>query len=265
MTAPEDPDEIREVNANCILMANLQQASTSGTQTDKAPIYDSDGSTEVHEYDNYYNNEIFNMFTQEEQYIELLEPIPKPYQVQHNNSNVITVVSNVEQSGGTVEQHPATIEETRALYDLLYNILAIEVEKVNTSVYQEQCLTKKINALHLSYAKMIMTLNEEIKNLNNQLSKEKSTVSFLNEEKKKLKSDFKISKEKLLDKQIQLENKIKELDNILVKTAQQKQPSLYNGKVLLEKHDSLAVYDLEETLQLAQESRLKMKQLNKEI
>ncbi|GJR87453.1 retrovirus-related pol polyprotein from transposon TNT 1-94 [Tanacetum coccineum] len=214
-----DPDEIREVNANCILMANLQQASTSGTQTDKAPIYDSDGSTEVHEYDNYYNNEIFNMFTQEEQYIELLEPIPKPYQVQHNNSNVITVVSNVEQSGGTVEQHPATIEETRALYDLLYNILAIEVEKVNTSVYQEQCLTKKINALHLSYAKMIMTLNEEIKNLNNQLSKEKSTVSFLNEEKKKLKSDFKISKEKLLDKQIQLENKIKELDNILVKTA----------------------------------------------
>ncbi|GKF57295.1 hypothetical protein Tco_0170832, partial [Tanacetum coccineum] len=31
---------------NCILMANLQQASTSGTQTDKAPVYDSDGSDE---------------------------------------------------------------------------------------------------------------------------------------------------------------------------------------------------------------------------
>ncbi|GKG45335.1 hypothetical protein Tco_0495413, partial [Tanacetum coccineum] len=26
--------------------ANLQQASTSGTQTDKAPVYDSDGSAE---------------------------------------------------------------------------------------------------------------------------------------------------------------------------------------------------------------------------
>nr|GFD37335.1 hypothetical protein [Tanacetum cinerariifolium] len=39
-------DEIKEVNANCILMANLQQASTSGTQTDKAPVYDSDGSAE---------------------------------------------------------------------------------------------------------------------------------------------------------------------------------------------------------------------------
>ncbi|GKB01220.1 hypothetical protein Tco_0829264 [Tanacetum coccineum] len=38
---------IEEVNANCILMANLQQASTSGTQTDKALVYDSDGSVVV--------------------------------------------------------------------------------------------------------------------------------------------------------------------------------------------------------------------------
>ncbi|GKC05300.1 hypothetical protein Tco_0996910, partial [Tanacetum coccineum] len=164
---------------------------------------------------------------------------------------------SMEQSGGTVEQHPATAKETHALYDSLYNNLAIEVEKGNTvnrkmketnadlttelaryknqekcfeinqekydklercyqkSVYQEQCLTKKINALHLISAKTIMTLNEKIANLNNQLSKENSTVSFLNKEKKKLKSDFKIREDELLDKKIQLENKIKELDNIL--------------------------------------------------
>ncbi|GJZ41670.1 hypothetical protein Tco_0588556 [Tanacetum coccineum] len=34
-----DLDEIEEVNANCILMANLQQASTSGTQTDNATVF----------------------------------------------------------------------------------------------------------------------------------------------------------------------------------------------------------------------------------
>nr|GFB77961.1 hypothetical protein [Tanacetum cinerariifolium] len=72
-----DLDEIEEVNANCILMANLQQAWTSGTQTDKAPVYDSDGSAEVHNYKNCYDNEIFNMYTKEEQYTELLEPIPE--------------------------------------------------------------------------------------------------------------------------------------------------------------------------------------------
>nr|GEV99311.1 Gag-Pol polyprotein [Tanacetum cinerariifolium] len=158
-----DLEEIQKVNEHCILMANLQQASTSGTQSDKAPVYDSDESA------------------------------------------------------------------------------------------------------------------EEIPNLNNQLSKEKSTISSLQKEKKRLKSDFKIREGELLDKQIQLENKIKELDNILVKTsqsiqtmhmlssktgsfyhnehkmalgyqnpfylkqAQQKQQSLDNGKVLLEKHDPPAV------------------------
>ncbi|GJS94701.1 retrovirus-related pol polyprotein from transposon TNT 1-94 [Tanacetum coccineum] len=170
--------------------------------------------------------------------------IPEPHQVQQNDSNVIFEVTNVEQEGGTVEQHPTIVEETLAYFESLYNNLEIEVEKVNMvnhklretndnlttklaryknqekcfeisqekydkfercyqkSVYQEQCLTKKINALHLSSGKQITTLNEEISNLNNQLSKEKSTVSSLQEEKKKLKSDFKIREDELLDKQI---------------------------------------------------------------
>nr|GEU77962.1 retrovirus-related Pol polyprotein from transposon TNT 1-94 [Tanacetum cinerariifolium] len=187
-----DLDEIKKVNAHYILMANLQQASISGTQTNKAPVYDSDGSAEVHNCDNCYDNEIFNMFTQEEQYTELLEPIPEPHQVLQNDNNVISKVSSVEQSGGLVEQHFENVEETRVLYYSLYNNLTIEVKKVNTvnrklretnaelttelarftnqkkcfeisqekydklercyqqSVYQEQCLTKKINAIHLN-------------------------------------------------------------------------------------------------------------------
>ncbi|GKC65034.1 hypothetical protein Tco_1097632 [Tanacetum coccineum] len=40
-----------------------------------------------------------------------------------------------------------------------------------------------------------------------------------------------------------------------LKQAQQKQQSLYNGKVLLDKHDPPVVYDSEETLQLAQETK----------
>nr|GEX39927.1 putative reverse transcriptase domain, ribonuclease H-like domain protein [Tanacetum cinerariifolium] len=111
--AKADLDEIEEVNANCILMANLQQASTSGTQTNKAPVYDSDGSAEVHNYENCYDNEIFNMFTQEEQYTKLLEPIFEPHQVPENENIVISEDSSVEQSGGTVEQHPVNVEETR--------------------------------------------------------------------------------------------------------------------------------------------------------
>nr|GEW00442.1 copia protein [Tanacetum cinerariifolium] len=195
IAAAADLDEIKEVNTNCILMANLQQASTSGTQIDKAPVYDSDESYEVQLHDNCYDNDIFNMFTQEEHYTELLDPIPEPHQVQQNDSNVIFEVSSVERDGGIIEQHSATDEEKHAYFESLYNNLVIEVEKVNTvnrklreinvdlttglaryknqekcfeisqekydklercyqkSVYEEQCLTKKLNALHLRFAK----------------------------------------------------------------------------------------------------------------
>nr|GEU41450.1 retrovirus-related Pol polyprotein from transposon TNT 1-94 [Tanacetum cinerariifolium] len=105
MAATADLDEIKEVNANCILMATLQQASTSSTQTDKAPVYDSDGSAE-------------------------------------NDNNVISEVTSVEQSGEIVEQHSANFEETRALYDSLYQNLAIEVEKVKTTIVTLQRVVK---------------------------------------------------------------------------------------------------------------------------
>nr|GEV36227.1 hypothetical protein [Tanacetum cinerariifolium] len=74
-----DIDEIEEVNANCILMANLQQAST------------------LH--------------------------------------------SSMEQSGGAVQQHLATIEETRAHYESLFNNLAVEVEKVNMAVVVQDLMS----------------------------------------------------------------------------------------------------------------------------
>ncbi|GKD04538.1 hypothetical protein Tco_1179512 [Tanacetum coccineum] len=131
MSIAADIDEIKEVNANCILMANLQQALTSGTQTDKALIYDSDGSAEVHCDNGYNNNDIGNMFTQEDQYYELREPIPESHLVQKNDSNVITAAPSMEQSGGIVEQHSATVEEIHAYYQSLYKNLAVEVKKVN--------------------------------------------------------------------------------------------------------------------------------------
>ncbi|GKC75912.1 hypothetical protein Tco_1126686 [Tanacetum coccineum] len=55
------------------------------------------------------------------------------------------------------------------------------------------------------------------------------------------------------------------LYNNLVIKVEKVNTVLYNGKALLDKHDPTVVYDSQETLQLAQERRLKMKQLDKEI
>ncbi|GJV95120.1 ribonuclease H-like domain-containing protein [Tanacetum coccineum] len=105
---------------------------TDRANSDKAPVYDSDGSAEVQLHDNCYNDGIFNMFTQEEQYTKLLEPIPEPHHVPQNDSNVIYEVSSVEQGGGTLEQHPATVKETRAYQEPLFHNLFAKVEKVNS-------------------------------------------------------------------------------------------------------------------------------------
>ncbi|GJS63817.1 hypothetical protein Tco_0678381 [Tanacetum coccineum] len=200
-----DLEENEEVNTSCILMANLQQASSSGTQADKALVYDSDGSVEVHQSKNYYNNEIFNMFAQEEQYIKLLEPITEPHLVHQNNNNVILGDPNVEHSGGIVDQNPTTIEETRAYFESLYNNLIIKVEKVNMVNHK---------------------MKEKNDDLTTKLARYKGQENVLKSIKKNM---------------INLKGVIKN------------------------KHDPPAVYDSEETLQLAQESHLKMKQLNKEI
>nr|GFC05432.1 hypothetical protein [Tanacetum cinerariifolium] len=55
--------------------------------------------------------------------------IPESHQVPQNDNDVISANTSVEQGGEIVEQHPVNFEETRALYESLYQNLAIEVEK----------------------------------------------------------------------------------------------------------------------------------------
>nr|GFB31411.1 hypothetical protein [Tanacetum cinerariifolium] len=152
-------------------------------------------------------------------YTELLKPIPELHQVPHNDNNVISEVTSVEQSGKTVEQHPANVEETHELLD------------------------KQIQ------------LEKKIKELDYILVKTGQSIQTIRMLSPKPDSFYHIEQKMALGYQ----------NLFYLKQAQKKQQSLYDGKVLLEKHDPAVVHDSEETLQLAQESRQKMKQLNKEI
>ncbi|GJT13788.1 gag-pol polyprotein [Tanacetum coccineum] len=64
-------EETDRVKVNCTSEDTLQQASTSGTQSDNAPVYDSDGSTEVPKDENCYDHDIYNMLTHEVQSTDL--------------------------------------------------------------------------------------------------------------------------------------------------------------------------------------------------
>nr|GEV93572.1 hypothetical protein [Tanacetum cinerariifolium] len=192
MAAVGDLDKIEEVNANCIFMAYLQHASTSGTQLDKDPVYDTDGSAEVQLNGNCYDNEIFNMFTQEKQYTDLLEPIPEPQLVLQNDNHVTSVAPSMVQSGGTVETSSAPNEETCAHQETIYRNLVNHVALVN----MVNCNMRATNV--------------------------------------ELKSELAIYK-------------------------------IQEQRIEIKEHNPSAVYDSEETLELAQESHEKMRFLKKEI
>nr|GFA31266.1 hypothetical protein [Tanacetum cinerariifolium] len=166
-----------------------EQASTSGTQTDSAPVYDTDGSAEVHE--NCDDNETFNLFTQEEQCTELLKPIPESHQVPQNDNIVISE---------------------------------------DTSVEQDKLLYKQIQ------------LEKKIKELNNIMLKTGQSIHMLSP---KPDSFYHTEQKMALGYQ----------NPFYLKQALKKQQSLYDGKVLLEKHDPPVVHDSDETLQLAQETK----------
>ncbi|GKD10555.1 hypothetical protein Tco_1190240 [Tanacetum coccineum] len=72
MTAADAHEETKRVKLKCTSEDTMQQASTSRIQSDNAPIYDSDGSTEVPKDENCYDHDIFNIaYTQEVQYTDL--------------------------------------------------------------------------------------------------------------------------------------------------------------------------------------------------
>ncbi|GJW39981.1 hypothetical protein Tco_0065826 [Tanacetum coccineum] len=72
-----------------------------------------------------------------------------------------------------------------------------------------------------------------------------------------LKNDFKKEESRNINREIALEKRIKQLNNIVFKKAQHLEPKLYDGNVI--KNTSVIVIpDSEETLILAKESRSKM-------
>nr|GEV11074.1 uncharacterized mitochondrial protein AtMg00810-like [Tanacetum cinerariifolium] len=94
-------------------------------QLDKAPIYDSNGSAEVQLNNNCYDNEIFNMFTQEEQYTDLLEPIPEP-QLVPQNDNHVTSVAQVNMVNRNMRATNAKLKYELARYKIQEQQLKIE-------------------------------------------------------------------------------------------------------------------------------------------
>ncbi|GJS01774.1 hypothetical protein Tco_0318282 [Tanacetum coccineum] len=67
---PDEEVEEEELNYNYLFMTKLQPTSFN---MDMASVYNTGGISEVPNFDHYYDNEIYNMFTHEEQHLKLHE------------------------------------------------------------------------------------------------------------------------------------------------------------------------------------------------
>ncbi|GJR20342.1 hypothetical protein Tco_0968869 [Tanacetum coccineum] len=110
-----------------------------------------------------------------------------------------------------------------------------------------------------------LALKEQIDSLEQNLSKQIKENESLFKTFTVFKNESKEKENKYLENEIDLEKKIKELDNIVYKVGQSAQtkaqrikPTLYDGAVMSKTHVAMPVIDDEETLILEEESRSKM-------
>ncbi|GKF17034.1 hypothetical protein Tco_0061952, partial [Tanacetum coccineum] len=144
-----------------------------------------------------------------------------------NNESLTTELERYKEQVKTFEQRLNIDLSTRE--KMIYS-------QMDDMIKEKLALKKKIDSLE--------------QNLSNQIKENKSLLQtftvFINKSKEK--------ESKYIDKEIDLEKKIKELDNIVYKI----KPTLYDGSVISSQHAVILVIDDEETLTLEEVSRSKM-------
>ncbi|GJY46007.1 retrovirus-related pol polyprotein from transposon TNT 1-94 [Tanacetum coccineum] len=126
------------------------------------------------------------------------------------------------------------------------------------SIYKEEVKDLK----EMQNVKIFFRINEQMPRLyvlRQTLSETRQEKDSLMKTVSDLKKDLKMEENRNIDREIALEKKIKQLDNIIFKRGQSAQTSkskLYDGNAIL-KMDTIVVPDSDETLMLCEESRSK--------
>ncbi|GKA25613.1 retrovirus-related pol polyprotein from transposon TNT 1-94 [Tanacetum coccineum] len=253
-----DCDELN--TAKVALMANLSH-------------YGSDALAKVHNHDN-MNNTMIN------QAVQAMPSSEQSNVVNHSTTEITSDSNIIPYSQYLIESQQAAVQNSNfsAQHDAL--ILSV-IEQLKNQVVN----CTKINLENKSvndtltgelerYKEQVKVLKEgqnvDLRSNNNvsdscaqsvEIDRLKQTLSEHLKEKEYLmltvtllKNDFKKEKSRNIDREIALEKKIKQLDNI---KAQQLEPKLYDGNVI-KNTSAIVIPDSEETLMLAEESRSKM-------
>ncbi|GJY98230.1 hypothetical protein Tco_0515140 [Tanacetum coccineum] len=211
-----DCDEIN--TAKVALMANLSH-------------YGLDSLAEVHNHDNVNNNMI-------NQAVQVMLSFEQLNVVNHSETEITSDSNIIPYSQYAIESKQATINlENKSVNDTL----TAENEGQNVDFKSKDNISDSCaQSVEIDHLKQ--TLSEHLKE--NESLMQMVTL---------LKNDFKKEESRNIDREIALEKRIKQLDNI---KAPQLEPKLYVGDII-EKTNLIVIPDSEETLMLTEECRSK--------
>ncbi|GJV22421.1 retrovirus-related pol polyprotein from transposon TNT 1-94 [Tanacetum coccineum] len=255
----------------------------------KFSAYDSDILSEVPSHDINLDNNVFDNNVQELWYSEQPPFIDDLNIESTSDSNVISYEQYLKESKNEVVQGTTSLAQQDALIMSVIEELSNKVAQCNALNKENKIVNESLRAELERYKEQVKIFEErqkfdlndrenyidskmrdvivkrnakfvdfekEIQSLKLHLSAHMSDNKLLTTTVDVLKKETKEKEDKYLDEIIALEKKKKELDNIVYKMAKRKQPALYYGQTIVKKHDALFVPDSEETLELADTSRI---------
>ncbi|GJT97584.1 retrovirus-related pol polyprotein from transposon TNT 1-94 [Tanacetum coccineum] len=239
-TYDSDCDDIS--NVKVVLMANISN-------------YGSDVISEVPHFKTYLND-------MENQSVHSMQDFEQPPVVDFTDNKIHSDSNIIPYSQYLQETQQANVQDTNLQAQQDSMIFSIDIkERVKTF---EQRLNidlssrkKIIDSQMDDMIKEKLALKEQVDSLEQNLSKQIKEKKCLLQTFIVFKNESKEKENKYMENEIDLEKKIKELDNILFKLSGIK-PTLYDGIVISAKHVAMPVIDDEETLILEEEGRSKI-------
>ncbi|GKB28682.1 hypothetical protein Tco_0868083, partial [Tanacetum coccineum] len=277
-------------------LADLGVAEAKAVLMSNLSSYRSDVLSEVPHSEN-TNNDMLNQSVQEMPYSEQTHLVNYLENEITSDSNIIpysqylleTQNAAVQDTNSSAQQDVVILSVFEQLSNQVTNCNKVNKDNLigNESLpaelerHKEQVklLEKRKNVDLSTREKLIMDdiireKNAQFANFKKEINYLKQTLSEQSKEKELLTKTFNVFKNKSnekeaknIDKEIALEKKFKELDNIVslgfqnpfyLKKAQQIRPMLYDGSVIAKETNVISIIDSEETLMLEEESRSKM-------
>ncbi|GJV96580.1 hypothetical protein Tco_1548157 [Tanacetum coccineum] len=216
--------------------------------------YGLDALAEVNNHDNVDNN-LMN------QVVQVMPSSEQSSVVNHSETKITSDSNIIPYSQYVKESQQAAVQNSNSSAQQDALILSV-IEQLKTQVIN---CTK----LNLDNKSVNDTLTAELERykeqrlivLNKLFSEHLKEKESLMQTVTRLKNDFKKEESRNIDRKIALEKKIKQLDNIVLKKAQQLEPKLYDGNVI-KNTSAIVIPNSKETLILAKETFWSQNSLN---